>query len=103
MFSASAINCEAVRRVLQLGDRWTRPDLTKMVHATGQRLVRFVLEAEAAKDGKKADVAKSVGSLLGKRAKENGIAAVVFDRGGYRYHGRVRQIAEGAREAGLTL
>ena len=61
------------------------------------------LEAEAAKDGKKSDVAKSVGTLLAQRAKENGIAAVVFDRGGYRYHGRVRQIAEGAREAGLTL
>ena len=61
------------------------------------------LDAEATKDGKKQDIAKNVGTLLGRRAKENGIAAVVFDRGGYRYHGRVRQIAEGAREAGLTL
>jgi large subunit ribosomal protein L18 len=61
------------------------------------------LDAGAAKDGKKSDIAKSVGTLLGKRAKESGIASVVFDRGGYRYHGRVRQIAEGAREAGLSL
>jgi large subunit ribosomal protein L18 len=61
------------------------------------------LEADAAKDGKKSDIAKSVGALIGRRAKEQGIAAVVFDRGGYQYHGRVRQIAEGAREAGLSL
>ena len=71
---------------------------------TGRTLAAAsTLEADAAKDGKKSDVAKSVGGLLGRRAKENGIASVVFDRGGYPYHGRVRQIAEGAREAGLTL
>jgi large subunit ribosomal protein L18 len=71
---------------------------------SGRTLVAAsALEADAAKDGKKSDVAKSVGALLGRRAKEQGIAAVVFDRGGYQYHGRVRQIAEGAREAGLSL
>lgn len=61
------------------------------------------LDADAAKAGKKQDVAKSVGALLGKRAKEAGITAVVFDRAGYQYHGRVAQVAAGAREAGLTL
>ena len=61
------------------------------------------LDADAAKAGKKQDVAKNVGALLGKRAKEAGIGAVVFDRGGYQYHGRVAQVAAGAREAGLTL
>jgi large subunit ribosomal protein L18 len=61
------------------------------------------LDDEAVKQGKKADIAKSVGELIGKRAKQSGIDAVVFDRGGYQYHGRVRQVAEGAREAGLTL
>lgn len=71
---------------------------------SGRTLVAAsALEAEATKAGKKSEVAKSVGALLGRRAKEQGIAAVVFDRGGYQYHGRVRQIAEGAREAGLTL
>jgi len=71
---------------------------------TGRTLVAAsTLDTEAAKQGKKSDVAKSVGALVGKRAKENGIEAVVFDRGGYQFHGRVRQIAEGAREAGLTL
>jgi large subunit ribosomal protein L18 len=71
---------------------------------SGRTLVAAsALEADASKDGKKSDVAKSVGTLIGRRAKEQGIAAVVFDRGGYQYHGRVRQIAEGAREAGLSL
>ncbi len=49
------------------------------------------------------DSAKAVGELLGKRAKENGVTAVVFDRGGYIYHGRVAAVAEGAREAGLDF
>ena len=71
---------------------------------SGRTLVAAsALEADAVKNVKKSDVAKSVGTLLGRRAKEQGIAAVVFDRGGYQYHGRVRQIAEGAREAGLSF
>jgi large subunit ribosomal protein L18 len=71
---------------------------------SGRTLVAAsALDADAPKDGKKQDVAKSVGELLGKRAKQAGITAVVFDRGGYRYHGRVAQVAAGAREAGLTL
>ena len=61
------------------------------------------LEDEAPKGGSKADAAKQVGLLVGKRAKDAGIASVVFDRGGFRFHGRVRQVAEGAREAGLEL
>jgi large subunit ribosomal protein L18 len=49
------------------------------------------------------DVAKRVGAMIGERAKEKGIEAVVFDRGGYKYHGRVAALADGAREAGLLL
>lgn len=49
------------------------------------------------------EAAKKVGALLGKRAKSKGISAVVFDRGGYVYHGRVAALAEGAREAGLEF
>lgn len=60
-------------------------------------------KGDTAKSGSKGNAAKSVGLLVGKRAKESGIEAVVFDRGGYQYHGRVRQVAEGARAAGLTL
>ena len=47
--------------------------------------------------------AKEVGKKLAERAKEKGIAKVVFDRGGYLYHGRVQELAEGAREGGLQF
>jgi large subunit ribosomal protein L18 len=49
------------------------------------------------------DAAKKVGKLVGERAKGAGIDTVVLDRGGFRYHGRVAGVADGAREAGLTL
>ena len=49
------------------------------------------------------DAAKAVGQRVGERAKAAGISSVVFDRGGFRYHGRVAGVAEGAREAGLEL
>jgi large subunit ribosomal protein L18 len=47
--------------------------------------------------------AKEIGKLIAERAKEKGINRVVFDRGGYIYHGRVRNLAEAAREAGLEF
>ncbi|MDD6678170.1 MAG: 50S ribosomal protein L18 [Firmicutes bacterium] len=50
-----------------------------------------------------AEAAKKVGTVLAERAKEKGIEEVVFDRGGYVYHGRVAALAEGAREAGLKF
>ena len=55
------------------------------------------------KTGADKDAAKRVGSLLAERAKAAGVEAVVFDRGGYRYHGRVQALAEGAREGGLVF
>ncbi len=51
----------------------------------------------------KVGVSKVVGKLVAERAKALGITKVVFDRGGYPYHGRVRAVAEGAREAGLEF
>ena len=53
--------------------------------------------------GDKTAKAKLVGALIAERAKTAGIAAVVFDRGGYKYHGRIAALADSAREAGLTL
>jgi large subunit ribosomal protein L18 len=53
--------------------------------------------------GSKTDQAKEVGKLLAANAKTAGVQACVFDRGGYLYHGRVRALAEGAREGGLTF
>jgi large subunit ribosomal protein L18 len=47
--------------------------------------------------------AKAVGKLVAEKALENGIMQVVFDRGGYLYHGRVKELADGAREAGLQF
>jgi large subunit ribosomal protein L18 len=52
---------------------------------------------------RKSEVATAVGQRLGERALAAGIKQVVFDRGGFRYHGRVRALADGARKAGLVL
>jgi large subunit ribosomal protein L18 len=53
--------------------------------------------------GSKTDQASEVGKLLAQAAKKAGIEAVVFDRGGYLYHGRVKALADGAREGGLKF
>ena len=54
-------------------------------------------------DGDKTAKAKKVGELIAERAKAAGVEAVVFDRGGNKYHGRIAAIADGAREGGLSL
>jgi len=54
-------------------------------------------------NGNPTDAGKQVGMRLAERAKEHGIDAVIFDRNGYRYHGRVKALAEGAREGGLQF
>jgi len=60
------------------------------------------LDTKEAK-GKRTELAKSVGTLLGDRAKQKGVTEVVFDRGGYRYHGRVKALADGVRAAGVKV
>ena len=57
----------------------------------------------AAQSGTKVEKSKLVGQAIARKAKELGIEAVVFDRGGNLYHGRIKQIAEGAREGGLIF
>ncbi|NLD44021.1 MAG: 50S ribosomal protein L18 [Chloroflexi bacterium] len=52
---------------------------------------------------KKSEKARIVGKVLAERALAKGVTTVVFDRGGYRYHGRVKELAEGAREGGLEF
>ena len=54
-------------------------------------------------EGKKVEIAKAIGNLIGKRALDNGIKKVVLDRNGFLYHGRIKALSEGAREAGLNL
>ena len=61
------------------------------------------LEKDFACEGTKSDAAKQVGLNVAERAKAKGIEVVVFDRGGYVYHGRVQALAEGAREGGLQF
>lgn len=61
------------------------------------------LEKNFQKEGNKTEVAKQVGKVLAERAKEKGIETVVFDRNGYLYHGRVKALADSARENGLKF
>jgi len=58
---------------------------------------------EKLKSGADKDAAKQVGLLIAERAKAAGVGEVVFDRGGYLYHGRVKALADGAREGGLSF
>jgi large subunit ribosomal protein L18 len=58
---------------------------------------------ESLKDKKKSEDARFVGALIAKRAQASGIKEVVFDRGGYIYHGRIKALADAAREAGLKF
>ena len=53
--------------------------------------------------GTKTDISKAVGKLVAEKAKKKGIVKVIFDRSGYLYHGRVKAVAEGAREGGLEF
>ena len=55
------------------------------------------------KSGGNVDAAKAIGKLIAERGQEKGITAVVFDRGGYKYHGRVQALADSAREGGLIF
>jgi len=61
------------------------------------------LEGEKKAKGSDKDAATRVGKLVAERAKEKGVTDVVFDRGGYLYHGRVKALADAAREAGLNF
>ncbi len=58
---------------------------------------------EAFKGMKKTEISRKIGEMLAERAKAKGITKVVFDRNGYKYHGRVKALAEGAREGGLEF
>jgi len=72
---------------------------------TGRTLVSASTNEKGAKppNGGNCDAAKAVGSALAGRAKDEGISAVVFDRNGYKYHGRIRALAEACREGGLKF
>jgi large subunit ribosomal protein L18 len=70
----------------------------------GQTMVAASSVEKAAKtNGGNVAAAKAIGKAIAQRAQEKGIKQVVFDRGGYQYHGRVKALAEAAREAGLEF
>jgi large subunit ribosomal protein L18 len=86
--------------------RSTRHVYVQLVDDVAGRTLASASTMEAdlrAFDGDKTAKAKKVGELVAQRAKDAGVGAVVFDRSGNRYHGRVAAIADGAREAGLVL
>ena len=106
-----------VRRSLK-ANSGTRPRLS--VHRSGKNIYAQVIDdakgvtlASASslekdmrgklKSGANVEAAKAVGSLIAERAKAKGVKEVVFDRGGYRYHGRVKALADAAREGGLSF
>jgi large subunit ribosomal protein L18 len=86
--------------------RSSRHVFVQVVDDVQGRTLAYASTMEAdlrALDGDKTAKAHKVGELVGQRAKDAGVEAVVFDRGGNRYHGRVAAVADGAREAGLSL
>jgi large subunit ribosomal protein L18 len=86
--------------------RSTRHVFVQVVDDTNGRTVASASTMEAdlrSFEGDKTAKARKVGELLAERAKSAGVEAVVFDRGGNKYHGRIAAIADGAREGGLSL
>lgn len=73
----------------------------QLVDDSGQRTLLTVTDRGL--EGKKTEKSREVGKRLAVRAKEAGVKKVVFDRAGYRYHGRVQAVADGAREGGLEF
>ena len=71
--------------------------------ANGVTVVSASTVASKSKTGGNVAAAKEIGKLIAERAKEKGISKVVFDRGGYLYHGRIKALADAAREAGLEF
>ena len=69
---------------------------------TGQTVAAASSQEKGVKGGN-VDGAKQVGNTIAKRAQDKGIKTVVFDRGGFQYHGRVQSLADGAREGGLEF
>ena len=77
--------------------------MIKRPDTRGQRIKRHHVEKGFEGNGGNVEAAKKVGAKVAERALQKGIEEVVFDRGGYIYHGRVQALADGAREGGLKF
>lgn len=94
MVSASTLEADAKQEIETLASRLAQESAGKKEKGAG---------AAPAKSSQSSIAAQAVGFLLARRAVEKGIKRVVFDRGGFIYHGRVRALAEGARKGGLEF
>lgn len=83
--------------------RSNRGFFVQLIDDTVGKTLVSVSSSEIKDVKKKTDVAKEVGKLLAEKASGKKIVSAVFDRGGYKYHGRVKAVAEGAREGGLKF
>lgn len=120
MLSAKELHTRRARRTrFQIGQK-SHGRLRLSVHRSGQHIYAQIIDDQAGKTlvaasslekdmrgkfktGANKAAAKTVGQLVAERALKAGIKEVVFDRGGYLYHGRVKELAEAAREAGLSF
>lgn len=75
----------------------------QLIDDTTGRTLASSSDKEATSQGKPVETAKEVGKILASKAMSTGVTKAVFDRGSYRYHGRVAALAEGAREGGLIF
>lgn len=110
-----------LRRALRIRSKIRRSgDVRLSVHRTGQHMYAQIIEAETANViasastldatvkkeisiGSNKAAAAAVGKRIAELAKEKGVERIVFDRSGFRYHGRVKALADAAREAGLKI
>ena len=90
-------------QVINDADGRTMASVSSSDTAVKEQLVKVVLESGQSKSTKSSCAAYHVGQELGKRLLDIGVTTAVFDRSGYRYAGRVKAIAEGAREVGLAI
>jgi len=102
--SASATRCPALRRVSAGGLQEPQAHLRAVIDdASGQTLARPPPDKDSSTKGANAAAAKAVGALIARRRRTRASRAVVFDRGGYLYHGNVKALADAARENGLEF
>lgn len=91
---------ERPRLVVQ---RSLKRNYAQLIDDVSHKVIAAASDASFAKEGTKTERAKKVGIEIAKKAVEKGVAACVFDRSGYKYHGRVKALADGAREGGLKF
>lgn len=83
--------------------RSLKKNYAQLIDDTSGKVLLAASDTAFLKEGKKSERAKKVGAMIAKIAHEKGITTCVFDRNGYKYHGRIKALADGAREGGLKF